>query len=90
MKEILPQLNKLGVVHVYITSEISPKKLWNEKIKSIGGEHYYIKKSSMDSIKNKYSFAGIPSFLIFDKNGKLIDHFTMYPGNKEILDYFLK
>ena len=90
MKEILPQLNKLGVVHVYITSESSPKKLWNEKIKSIGGEHYYIKKSSMDSIKNKYSFAGIPSFLIFDKSGKLIDYFTMYPGNKEILNYFLK
>lgn len=90
MKEILPQLKKLGVAHVYITSESSPKKLWNEKIKSIGGEHYYIKESSKSSIMKKYSFEGIPYFLIFDKRGKLIDSFTGYPGSKAILDYFLK
>ena len=42
------QLKDKGVVFVYITNGSSPQELWNKKINSIPGEHYYIKADEWD------------------------------------------
>jgi hypothetical protein len=66
-----------------IADTSSPKKLWGKKIPGIGGEHYYLTGEEWKSISysDKYSFDGIPTYLIFDKNGELKKKITAYPGN---------
>ncbi|MEJ2884413.1 TlpA family protein disulfide reductase [Pedobacter sp. GR22-6] len=46
MKEFSPlkqELHAKDIAFVYLSNESSPKKLWEEKIKGIGSEHYYLK-----------------------------------------------
>jgi thiol-disulfide isomerase/thioredoxin len=89
MKEyrtVKSELKGKEVVFVYITNDTSPPKLWEEKIKGISGEHYYLTIEEWKSVSNsdKYGFDAIPTYLIFDKNGKLQMKKTAYPGNEEM------
>jgi len=34
----------------------------------------------------QFGFTAIPSYLFFDKKGKLVKKYTGYHGNKEVLD----
>lgn len=72
------------VVFVYLTDGSSPKKLWEEKIKGIGNEHYYLKASQWTYIMEQFKFEYIPSYLLFDKKGKLINKFSAFPGNEKV------
>lgn len=72
------------VVFVYITNGSSPRKLWEEKIKGIGSEHYYLTASQWEYIMNHFEFEGIPSYLLYNKEGALINKFTGFPGNNEV------
>ncbi len=73
-----------NVVFVYITDSSSPETLWKEKIKEIGGEHYYLHSDEWEYLMESFDFEMIPSYLIFDTNGKLRHEFTGYPGNEEM------
>ncbi|GHV58452.1 hypothetical protein FACS1894182_10840 [Bacteroidia bacterium] len=75
-------LNK-EVVFVYLANISSPKQLWENKIQGIGGEHYYLNGKEWESISfsEKYGFEGIPTYLVFDTDGKLRHKMTAYPGN---------
>lgn len=73
-----------NVVFVYLTNGSSPKKLWEEKIKGIGSEHYYLNDSQWAFIMEKFKFEYIPSYLLFDKKGKLISTYTAFPGSNEL------
>lgn len=72
------------VVFVYLTNGSSPRKLWEEKIQGIGSEHYYLNDSQWDYIMDEFDFEGIPSYLLYNKNGKLEDKFTAFPGNERV------
>lgn len=72
------------VAFVYLTNGSSPRKLWEEKIKGIGSEHYYLKGSQWGYVMNQFEFEYIPSYLIFDKKGLLIKKYTAFPGNDEL------
>jgi len=69
------------VTFVYLTNESSPKKLWEEKIQGIGSEHYYLTPAQWEHVMEKYNFEVIPSYLLFDKQGKMVDSFTGFPGS---------
>jgi thiol-disulfide isomerase/thioredoxin len=81
----LEMLNK-DVVFVYITNRSSPKKLWEEKIPGIGGEHYYLDRGEWENISNsdKYGFDAIPTYLLYDADGTLKNKITGYPGTDEM------
>ena len=85
-RTIKGELKDKNVVFVYLTNISSPKKLWEERIIGIGGEHYYLNKEEWESISfsDKYGFKGIPTYLIFDNNGILKHKFTSYPGNTKM------
>ena len=85
-RDVKSALKDKNVVFVYIADESSPRKLWEEKIKGIGGEHYYLNREEWESISysEKYEFDYIPTYLIFDKKGELKHKITNYPGNEEI------
>lgn len=73
-----------NVVFVYLTNGSSPRKIWEEKIEGIGGEHYYLNNSQWDFIMNSFGFKAIPSYLLYDKGGLLINKFTAFPENNKV------
>jgi len=88
MKETRGVKNEMhgkDVVFVYITGVTSPQKLWEEKIKIIGGEHYYLTKEEWSYVTDSFSIKGIPSYLFYDKNGTLKNKVTAYPGSAKML-----
>lgn len=72
------------VVFVYLTNGSSPHKLWEEKIKGIGSEHYYLKGDQWEYVMDHFGLEYIPSYLLYSKEGKLIKKYTPFPGNKEV------
>jgi thiol-disulfide isomerase/thioredoxin len=91
-RELKAEMKDRNVVFVYITNTSSPKVLWQQKIPGTGGEHYYLsRKGEWESItySEKYGFDAIPTYLIFDAEGKLRHKITGYPGNekfRELMD----
>ena len=71
---------------MYLTNGSSPRKLWEEKIKGIGDEHYYLTASQWNYIMDHFEFEAIPSYLIFNKEGLLVNKFTAFPGNIKVKD----
>ncbi|MBE9598409.1 thioredoxin-like domain-containing protein [Pedobacter sp. MC2016-24] len=55
-----------NVVFVYLTNGSSPRKLWEEKIKGIGSEHYYLKSTQWEYIMDHFRLEYIPSYLLYD------------------------
>ena len=78
------ELKGKDVVFVYLTDNSSPQKLWEEKIKGIGGEHYYLNKEEWLQLMDTFQFEAIPSYVIFDTKGQVSQKFTSYPGNEKM------
>jgi thiol-disulfide isomerase/thioredoxin len=72
------------VAFVYLTDTSSPRERWEEKIKGIGSEHYYLTDAQWKYIMDHYEFEGVPSYALFNKQGMLINKFTAFPGNVEV------
>lgn len=72
------------VAFVYLTNGSSPKKLWEEKIQGIGSEHYYLTDRQWEYMMEQFNFEAIPSYLLFDKEGKLSNKFTGFPGSDKV------
>lgn len=85
IQQIKPTLRDKNVVFLYISSAASPYKLWEEKIKGIEGEHYYLSQSQWNYLYESVMGYSIPTYLFYDKTGKLIDKAIGYPGNREVL-----
>ena len=84
-RTVKSKLQGKNVVTVYLTNQTSPPKAWEEKIKGIGGEHYYIEKfDDWKHLMDIFSFQYIPSYVIFDIQGEVRHKFTTYPGNDQM------
>ena len=81
MKE---QMKGQNVQFVYITSPSSPMSTWQEMIKDIDGDHYYLTKEQYSYILNKYESSGIPTYAIYDTKGEQTYKVIGFPGNEEI------
>lgn len=89
MQEFRTAKNELkdnNVAFVYLTNGSSPRKLWEEKIKGIGDEHYYLTATQWEYIMEHFGFEAIPSYLLFNKDHVLKNKFTAFPGNVEVKD----
>ncbi|WAC41398.1 TlpA family protein disulfide reductase [Pedobacter sp. SL55] len=75
-----------NIAFVYLTNGSSPKKLWEEKINGIGGEHYYLDPDQWEFMMDQFKFEAIPSYLLYDKSGLLKNKFTAFPGSKVVKD----
>ncbi len=80
-REVKSNYKDKDIVFVYITNTSSPLKLWEEKIKGIGGEQYYLSEEQWDYLLDSFDFSGIPTYQLYDANGILKDQITGYPGN---------
>jgi len=86
MKTILPlkEAMKDKVYFVYLTGETSPFEEWQRMIPDISGEHYYVSGEQYRFIMNKYESQGVPTYLLFDANGRFHKKYIGYPGNEEM------
>lgn len=90
MKDIKPQMAEKDVVIVYITDTSSPESDWNGMLSDIGGIHYRLDKKQFNALKGKYEFRGIPTYIVFDKEGNKAYQRSGYPGNEMFIEELSK
>jgi thiol-disulfide isomerase/thioredoxin len=81
MKE---QMKGQNVQFVYITSPSSPITTWQEMIKEIDGDHYYLTKEQFGYLLSKYESGGIPTYAVYNTKGEQTYKVIGFPGNEEI------
>ena len=81
MKE---QMKGQNVQFVYITSPSSPMSTWQEMIKDIDGDHYYLTPEQYSYILAKYESSGIPTYAVYNTKGEQTYKCIGFPGNEEI------
>lgn len=74
------------VKFVYLSNPSSPQKLWEEKIIGIGNEQYYLSGEQWEYFMEHFELEYIPSYLIFNKEGKLEKKFESFPGANALED----
>ena len=84
MKPMKEEIKGKNVQFVYITSPTSPLNTWQEMIKDIDGDHYYLTKEQYSYVLNKYESEGIPTYAIYDKNGNQTFKTIGFPGLEPI------
>lgn len=84
MKPMKEEMKGKNIQFVYITSSTSPLSTWQEMIKEIDGDHYYLTKEQYSYILNKYESEGIPTYAIYDKNGNQTNKTIGFPGLEPI------
>lgn len=92
-KTILPlkeELKNENLVFVYITGTTSPLEKWAEMIPEITGEHYYLTNEQYQAIMKQFESQGVPTYMIFDVNGKFSYKSIGYPGNDTMRPEMLK
>ena len=77
MKE---ELKGKNIQFVYITSPTSPLATWQEMIKDIDGDHYYLTKEQYSYILKHYESEGIPTYAIYDTEGQQTFKNIGFPG----------
>lgn len=68
------------VIFVYLTDESSDRTKFQEFTGILKGEHYYLYKKQFNTALKQYKFDAIPSYLVFDRHGKLSAGGT-FPNN---------
>jgi thiol-disulfide isomerase/thioredoxin len=83
MKE---QMKGHNIQFVYITSPSSPPTTWQEMIKDIDGDHYYLTEDQYNYILGKYESHSIPTYAIYDTKGEQTYKSIGFPGLDTIKD----
>lgn len=80
MKPMKGEMNGKNIQFVYITSPTSPLNTWQEMIKEIDGDHYYLTNEQYDHLLQQYESGGIPTYAIYDTTGKQTYKNIGFPG----------
>lgn len=80
IRKVKSEMTGKNVVFVYITDATSPKKLWEEKIKQIGGKQFYLTNEERGYIMDSQGFSGIPTYFFYDADGRMKNKVTGFPG----------
>jgi len=68
------------VVFLFVADESSPENEYDGMIVSMKGHHYRLTESQASSLKRKWNFNGIPSYVIIGKDGMVKDFHTGFHG----------
>lgn len=74
------ELQGKNIQFVYITSPTSPLNTWQEMIKDIDGDHYYLTKEQYKYILDHYESDGIPTYAIYNTKGEQTFKHVGFPG----------
>ncbi|MCL2561288.1 MAG: TlpA family protein disulfide reductase [Rikenellaceae bacterium] len=78
------------IVKVYISAPTSDRARWESMIGDIGGNHYWFNEEEWAAVREKYPFRGIPTYMIFDREGNHAFQRSGYPGNEQMQAEFEK
>lgn len=67
-----------GAKYVYITSQTSPRNLWERMITSIKGDHYYLSTNQLQAIFKQIGTDSFPTYLVVGKDGVISEPFIGY------------
>jgi thiol-disulfide isomerase/thioredoxin len=80
MKPMKKDLEGKDIVYVFIAGENSPKETWDNMIPDIHGEHYRVTAAQWKYLSKQFSIQGVPTYIIVDKEGAVIQKHTGFPG----------
>ena len=80
MAPIKNDLKDKNIQFVYITSPSSPQTTWQEMIKDIDGDHYYLTEEQNHYILNHFESEGIPTYAIYNTKGEQTYKSIGFPG----------
>ncbi len=84
MAPLKEELKGKDIEFVYITSPSSPYEDWKNMIGDITGNHYYLTKEQYNHLLDLYHSNGIPTYAIYDANGKQTYTEIGFPGVETI------
>ena len=80
MAPLREELKGRNIKFVYITSPSSPPTTWQEMIKDIDGDHYYLTEEQNHYILDKYESPGLPTYAIYNTKGEQTYKSIGFPG----------
>ncbi|MDR1154890.1 MAG: TlpA family protein disulfide reductase [Bacteroidales bacterium] len=83
MKAIHPlkeEMKGKDVVFLYLTGETSPLNTWTKTYPGISGEHYRVSEAQWGYWYKTYGIDGIPTYMIYNRQGKQQARYTGFPG----------
>lgn len=83
MKSIKPMKDEMkgkDIVWLYLTGETSPLNTWMITYSTISGEHYRVSEAQWNFWYKIYGIEGIPTYMVYDRNGKQISRHLGFPG----------
>jgi thiol-disulfide isomerase/thioredoxin len=80
MEPLKAELKDSDIVFVYLTGPTSPAKTWDQMIPDIPGEQYYLTQKQMDQIMSDNQSTGVPTYLLYDRQGQLTTKKIGFPG----------
>ena len=80
MAPLKEELKGRNIKFVYITSPSSPPTTWQEMIKDIDGDHYYLTEEQNHYILDKYESPGLPTYAIYNTKGEQTYKSIGFPG----------
>ena len=84
MAPLKEELKGRNIKFVYIASPSSPPTTWQEMIKDIDGDHYYLTEEQNHYILQHFESSGIPTYAIYDTKGHQTYKSIGFPGNDVI------
>lgn len=84
MAPLKEELKGKDIEFVYITSPSSPYEDWKNMIGDITGNHYYLTKEQYFHLLDLYHSNGIPTYAIYDANGRQTYTEIGFPGVETI------
>ena len=93
MKNIKPlkdEMKDKDVVFLYLTGETSPLVAWAKTYPTISGEHYRVSAEQWTYWYKTYGIEGIPTYMIYDRQGNQLARYTGYPGNDTVKNDIIK
>ena len=83
MKTIQPvkdEMKDKDVVFLYITDDTSPFRAFMQTYPTITGDHYRLTEAQWEYISDIFGIQAIPSYMVYDRQGKLISKYRGFPG----------
>lgn len=93
MKEAEPvkeELKGKDIVYLYLATENSPLKTWEQKIPDIKGEHYRVTEEQWNYWSAKFKIEGVPSYMIIGKDGNPTHFQVGFMGVEKMKELLLK
>ncbi len=83
MESVKAELTARGTDFIYITNESSPADSWGKEAEKHSGFHYRIPSDDWKGMDIPGFSGGIPHYLLYDRNGKLVRSFVGWHKGRE-------